>query len=149
MHENWVNSRRNLRACFKCGKTRHFFVECPKVNNHDKHKFKDKRKKTKKKHHGHGKKTRSREKMKRSSNIESDSEDTSSSSSDEDEEGDKKKKKNLDKCLNGLCVMVLNLKDDFYGMAHNSSSKRSQKDASDLNSEDEVCDELSSLRKGE
>jgi hypothetical protein len=46
MHENWVNSRRNSRACFKCGKTRHFFVECLKVNNHDEHKFKDKRKKS-------------------------------------------------------------------------------------------------------
>jgi hypothetical protein len=80
MHENRVNSRRNSRACFKCGKTRHFFAECPKVNNHDKHKLKDKRNKSKKKHHGHGKKTRSREKMKRSSDIESDSEDTSSSS---------------------------------------------------------------------
>jgi DNA repair exonuclease SbcCD ATPase subunit len=32
-------------------------------------------------------------------------------------------------------------------MARNSGSKRSQKDASDLDSEDEVCDELSSLRK--
>jgi predicted nucleic acid-binding Zn-ribbon protein len=32
-------------------------------------------------------------------------------------------------------------------MAYSSSSKKSQKDASDLNSEDEVCDELSSLRK--
>jgi predicted nucleic acid-binding Zn-ribbon protein len=31
-------------------------------------------------------------------------------------------------------------------MARSSSSKRSQKDASDLDSEDEVCDELSSLR---
>jgi ElaB/YqjD/DUF883 family membrane-anchored ribosome-binding protein len=114
------------------------------VNNHDKHKFKDKRKKSKKKDHGHGKKTRSREKMKTSSDIESDSEDTSSSSSDEDEEDDKKqkKKKNLGKYLNGLCVTGLSLKDDFCGMAHSSSSKRSQKD-----SKDEVCDELSSLRK--
>jgi hypothetical protein len=59
MYENRVNSRRNSRACFKCGKTEHFFVECPKVNNHDKHKFKDKRKNSKKKDHGHGKKTRS------------------------------------------------------------------------------------------
>jgi hypothetical protein len=77
MHENRVNSRRNSRACFKCGKGGDFFVECPKVNNHDKHRFKDKRKKSKKKDHGHGKKMRSREKMKRSSDIESDSEDTS------------------------------------------------------------------------
>jgi hypothetical protein len=148
MHENRVNSRRNSRTCFKCDKVGHFFAECPKVNNHDKHKFKDKRKKFKKKDHGHGKKTRSREKMKRSSDIQSDSEDTSSSSSDEDEEDDKKKrKKNLGKYLNGLCVTGLSLKDDFYDMARSSSNKRSQKDASDLDSEDEVCDELSSLRK--
>jgi chromosome segregation ATPase len=32
-------------------------------------------------------------------------------------------------------------------MARSSGSKRRQKDASDLDSEDEVCDELSSLRK--
>jgi hypothetical protein len=35
MHENRVNSRRNSRACFKCGKAGHFFAKCPKVNNHD------------------------------------------------------------------------------------------------------------------
>jgi hypothetical protein len=149
MHENRVNSRRNSRVCFKCGKTGHFFAECPRLKNNDKHKSKDKRRKSKKKDRGHGKKTRSQEKMKRSSDIESDSEDTSSSSSDEDEEGDKKKKKkkNLGMYLNGLCLTDLSLKDDFCGMARSSSSKRSQKDASDLDSEDEVCDELSSLRK--
>jgi hypothetical protein len=118
------------------------------VNSHGKHKFKDKRKKSNKKDHGHGKKTRARKKMKRSSDIESDSEDTSSSSSDEDEEDDKKKrKKNLGKYLNGLYVTGLSLKDYFCGMARSSSSKRSLKDASDLDSEVEVCDELSSLRK--
>jgi hypothetical protein len=90
--------------------------------------------------------------MKRSSDIESDFEDMSSSLSDEDEEDDKKKKKkkkkkNLDKYLNDLCVTGLSLKDDFCGMARSSSSKRSQKDASDLDSEDEVCDDPSSLRK--
>jgi hypothetical protein len=149
LHENRVNMRRNTRTCFKCSKTGHYFAECPNVNNHDKHKFMDKRKKSKKKDHEHGKKARSREKMKRSSDIESDSEDTSSSLSDEDEEDDKKKerKKNLGKYLNGLCVTGLSLKDDFCGMACSSSSKRSQKDASELDSEDEVCDELSSLRK--
>jgi hypothetical protein len=143
--------RRNTRTCFKCGKSGHYFAECPKVNNHDKHKFKDKKKKSRKNDHGHEKKTRSREKMKRSSDIESDSEDTSSSSSGEDEEDNKKrkkkKKKNLGKYLNGLCVTGLSLKDDFCGMARSSSSKRSQKDASDMDYEDEVCDELSSLRK--
>jgi hypothetical protein len=43
MHENRVNSRRNSRACFKCGWTGHFFAECPRLNNSDKHKSKDRR----------------------------------------------------------------------------------------------------------
>jgi hypothetical protein len=85
--------------------------------------------------------------MKKSSDVKSDSKDTSSSSSDEEEEGDNKKKKNLNKYLNGLCVMGLSSKDEFCGMARSSSSKKSQKDASDSDSEDEVCDELSSLHK--
>jgi hypothetical protein len=147
MYENRMSSRRNSRTCFKCDKTRNFFAECLKLNDNDKHKSKDKRRKSKKKDHGHGRKTRSREKMKKSSDVESDSEDTSSSSSDEDEEGDKKKKKNLGKYLNGLCVMGLSSKDEFCVMARSSSSKKSQKDASDSDYEDEVCDELSSLRK--
>jgi predicted nucleic acid-binding Zn-ribbon protein len=44
-------------------------------------------------------------------------------------------------------VTGLSLKDDFCGMARSSSSKRIQKDASDIDSKDEVCDELCSLRK--
>jgi hypothetical protein len=51
LHENRVNMRRNTRTCFKCGKTGHYFAECPKVNNHDKHRFMDTRKKSKKKDH--------------------------------------------------------------------------------------------------
>jgi hypothetical protein len=58
LHENHVKMRRNTRTCFKCGKTGHYFAECPKVNNHDKHKFMDKRKKSKEKDHEHGKKAR-------------------------------------------------------------------------------------------
>jgi hypothetical protein len=150
-----VNSRRNSRTCFKCGKTGHFFVECPKVNNHDKDKSKDKGRRSKKEHE-HRRKTRAREKIKRSSDVESSSEDALSSSS-EEEEGDKKKKKkkDFDKYLNGLCCTAsktsrnYNKKYCLCGMARSSSSKRSQKNASDSDSdsEDEVCDELSSLRK--
>jgi hypothetical protein len=87
MHENQMSSRRNLRTCFKCGKIRHFFTECPKMNNDKKHKSKDKRRRSKKKDHGHGRKAQTRGKMKKSSDVESDSEDTSSSSSNEEEEG--------------------------------------------------------------
>jgi hypothetical protein len=80
MHEDRMKSRRNSRTCFKCGKTGHFFSECPKVNIHDKHKSKDKGRRSKKEHE-HRKKTRTREKIKRSSDIDSGSEDASSSSS--------------------------------------------------------------------
>jgi hypothetical protein len=59
MYKNRMSSRRNSRTCFKCGKTRHFFAECPKLNNDAKHKSKEKRRKSKKKDHGHGRKTRS------------------------------------------------------------------------------------------
>jgi hypothetical protein len=59
MHENWVNSRRNSRTCFKCGETEHFFAECLKVNNHDKHKSKDKGRRSKKEHE-HRRKTRTK-----------------------------------------------------------------------------------------
>jgi DNA repair exonuclease SbcCD ATPase subunit len=43
--------------------------------------------------------------------------------------------------------MGLSSKDEFYGMAHSSNSKKSQRDDSYSDSENEVCDELSSLRK--
>jgi hypothetical protein len=59
----------------------------------------------------------------------------------------RRRKKNLGKYLNGLCVTGLSLKDDFCGMSRSSSSKRSQKDASVFDSQDEVCEDLSSLRK--
>jgi hypothetical protein len=43
MHENRVNSRRNTRTCFQCGKLRHFVVDCPeKVGNRDNYKHKSK-----------------------------------------------------------------------------------------------------------
>jgi hypothetical protein len=95
----------------------------------DKKKKKEKKKKKKKKNKKKKKKKKKRKKKKRKKKKK------------------KKKKKNLGKYLNNLCVTGLNLKDDFCGMARSSSSKRSQKDASNIDSEDEVCDELSSLRK--
>jgi hypothetical protein len=43
--------------------------------------------------------------------------------------------------------MGLSSKDELCGMARSSSNKKSHKDDSNSDSEDEVCDELSSLRK--
>jgi hypothetical protein len=43
MHENRVNSRRNTRTCFQCGKPGHFVTDCPeKVENRDRYKDKSK-----------------------------------------------------------------------------------------------------------
>jgi hypothetical protein len=105
------------------------------VNNHDKHKSKDKGRRSKKKEHEHRRKTRTREKIERSRDIDSGSKDASSSSSEEVLERpllyhkqDSKKLQQED----GLC-----------GMLRSSDSKRSQKNTSDSDSEDEVCDELS------
>jgi hypothetical protein len=43
MHENRVNSRRNTRTCFQCGKLGNFVVDCPeKVENKDNYKHKSK-----------------------------------------------------------------------------------------------------------
>jgi hypothetical protein len=43
MLENWVNTRRNTRTFFQCGKPGHFVVDCPeKVENKDSYKHKSK-----------------------------------------------------------------------------------------------------------
>jgi hypothetical protein len=54
------------------------------------------------------------------------------------------KSKKGSKNLSGLSCFA---QDGFCGMAHNSGSKKSQKDDSDSDSEDEVRDELSFLRQ--
>jgi hypothetical protein len=75
MHKNQVNTRRNTRTCFQCGKPGHFVADCPeKIENKDgykhrsktddkyrlrrdhrqkhKHKHKDERRSSKKDGHG-------------------------------------------------------------------------------------------------
>jgi hypothetical protein len=43
MHENRVNTGRNPRTCFQCGKLWHFVTDCPKkVDNKDNYKHKSK-----------------------------------------------------------------------------------------------------------
>jgi hypothetical protein len=43
MHENRVNTRRNMRTCFQCGNPGYFVADCPeKVENKDDYKHKSK-----------------------------------------------------------------------------------------------------------
>jgi hypothetical protein len=43
IHENRVNSRRNTRTCFQCGKSGHFVADClEKVENRDNYKHNSK-----------------------------------------------------------------------------------------------------------
>lgn len=68
---------------------------------------------------------------------------SSSSSSSDDDDDRNKSKKHVSKNFNGLSCFTL--EKGFCGMAHSSSSKRSTKDDLDLDSEDEVTDDLTSL----
>ena len=69
---------------------------------------------------------------------------SSSSSSDEDDHGHGKDRRHMSKNLNGLSFVVTS---GFCGMARSSGSKRSEKNDSDSGSEDEVTNDLDSLRK--
>jgi hypothetical protein len=71
------------------------------------------------------------------SDIDSSSTYSSSSSSCNEDEGDRRKNKKAPKNLSGLSCFT---SDSFCGMAQSSDSKKSQKDDSDSDSEDEVGD---------
>jgi hypothetical protein len=44
MHKNCVNTRRNLRTCFQCGKPGHFTADClENVENNDNYKLMSKK----------------------------------------------------------------------------------------------------------
>jgi hypothetical protein len=154
MHKNRVNTRRNTRTCFQCGKLGHFVADCPeKVENKEnyKHKLKtdgkyrsrcDHKNKHKNKHKdvrrsrkmdGRGK-TRA---MVGASDVDSSSAYSTSSSSSSEDEGDRHKGRKPSKNLSGLSCFT---RDGFCTMVLSSHGKKSHQSDSDSNSEDEVGD---------
>jgi hypothetical protein len=165
LHENRRNARRNSGTCYKCGKRGHFIVERPeaeenkyKMSEYKAHSRREDKYFSKGKHYskskskdkdkwrsskGGHKKDKARAKVAGASDVDTSSSDAHSSSSSEDEDaGRRKGKKNASRNLSGLSCVALG---GFSGMAHSSSSKKSEKEDIDSDSEDEVNRDPDSL----
>jgi hypothetical protein len=147
MYTNRKNARRSSGMCDRCGKYGHFITECPeamevkpkhkhrsrtdhKHRSRDDYKGKNKSERRPRKTGGHKKKERAM--VAGASYIDSSSCYSSSSSSDEEE--NRHKGKRSSKNINGLCFSA----QGFYDMAHSTASKKSNKDDSVSDSEEEV-----------
>jgi hypothetical protein len=147
MYTNRKNARRSSNMCYLCGKHEHFIAECPEAmevkpehkhcprtdNEHrsrDDYKGNNKFEWRPRKSGGHKKKERAM--VAGASDINSSSCYSSSSSSDEEENWHKTKQSC--KNINGLCFTA----QGFCGMVHSSASKKSNKDDSGSDSEEEV-----------
>jgi hypothetical protein len=161
LHENRVNTRRNTRTCFQCGKPGHFVADCPKtVENKDSYKHKSRTDGKYRSRHDHKGKYKNKHKDERRSrkkesrgkaramvgarDVDSSSVYSNSSSSSSEDEGDHRKCKKSSKNLSGLSCFA---RDSFCSMALSSGSKKSTQSDSDFDSDDEVCDELPFLRQ--
>jgi hypothetical protein len=147
MYTNRKNARRSSSMCYRCGKHEHFFTECLEAmemkpeHNHcprtdhkhysrDDHKSKNKFERIPRKSGNHKKKERVM--VTGVSDIDSSSCYSSSSSSDEEE--NRHKDKRSSKNINGLCFAA----QGFCSTAHSSRSKKSLRDDSDSDFDDEV-----------
>jgi hypothetical protein len=154
MYTNQKNARWSSGMCYRCGKHGHFIAECPEAMevkpehkhrsrtdhkhcSRDDYKGKNKSKRRPRKSGGHKKKERAM--VARAGDINSSSCYFSSSSSDEDENLHKGKWSS--KNINGLCFTA----QGFCSMAHSFARKKSNKDDSDSDSEEEVNNDLSFL----
>jgi hypothetical protein len=147
MYTNRKNARRSSSKCYRCGKHKHFIAKCPKameVKPEHKHRPRtdhkhcsrddyngnNKSAQRPRKSGGHEKKEWAM--VAGASDIESSSCNSSLSSSDEDQ--NRHKGKRLRKNINILWFTT----QGFCGMTHSSASKKSNKDDSDSNSEEEI-----------
>jgi hypothetical protein len=154
MYTNRKNTWRSSGMCYWCGKHGHFIAECPeamevkpehkhrlrtdhKHRSRDDYKGKNKSERRTRKTGGHKKKERVM--VGGASEIDSSSCYSSSSSSDEDE--NRHKGNRSSKNINGLCFSA----QGFCGMAHSITSKKSCKDDSGSDSEEEVNNDPSFL----
>jgi hypothetical protein len=147
MYTNRKNARRSSGMCYRCGKHEHFIAECleamevkPKHKHHprtdhkhrsrDDYKGNNKSERRPRKSGDHKKKERAM--VAGVSDIDSSSCYTSLSSSDEDDNQHRGKRSS--KNINSLCFAA----QGFCGMAHSSATKKSNKDDSGSDSEEEV-----------
>jgi hypothetical protein len=154
MYTNRKNSRRSSGMCYRCAKHEHLITECPeamevklehkhrpktdhKHRSRDNYKGKNKSERRPRRSGGHKKKERAM--VAGASDIDSSSCYSSSSSSDEEE--NRHKGKQSGKNINGLCFAS----QGFCGMAHSSTSKKSNKDDSGSDTEEEVNNDPSFL----
>jgi hypothetical protein len=147
MYTNRKNARRSSDMCYRCGKHGHFIAECPEAMDvkpeHKHHSRTDHKHRSRDDYKGKNKSERrprksgdpekkERAMVARARDINSSSCYSSSSSSDEEENWHKGKWSS--KNINNLCFAA----QGFCGMAHSSASKKSNKDDSGSDSEEEV-----------
>jgi hypothetical protein len=140
--------------CYRCGKHGHCIAECPEAmevkpehkhrsrtdhKHHSRDDYKGKNKSERRPRKSGGHKNKERAMVADASDIDSSSCYSSSSSSDEEE--NRHKGKRSGKNINGLCFAA----QGFCGMAHSSASKKSKKDDSGSDSEEEVKNDPSFL----
>jgi hypothetical protein len=136
MYTNRKNARRSSGMCYQCGKHGNFIAECPEameVKPEHKNRSKtDHKHRLREDYKGSGPNKKERAMVASASDIDSSSCYSSSSSSDEEE--NRLMCKRSGKNINGLCFAA----QGFCGMAHSSARKKSNKDDSNSDSEEEV-----------
>jgi hypothetical protein len=154
MYMNQKNARRSSGMCYRCGKHGHFIAECSEAievkpehkhhprtdhKHHSKDDYKGKNKSKRRPRRSRDHKKKQRTMVADASDIDSSSCYSSSSSS--DEEVNRNKGKRSSKNINGLCFTT----QGFCGMENSSAGKKSNKDDSGSDSEEEVSNDPSFL----